>query len=84
MTGLSLPNTMRQYVEDGTVKQFVLWSPVDLGYLTVQVAKKLHDGPLSEGAQRFGHLDAIQVSPGEVLLGPPKVFDRENLGQYDF
>ena len=46
VTGLSLPNTMRQYVEDGTVRQFVLWSPVDLGYLTVHVAKLLHDKKL--------------------------------------
>ena len=84
VTGLSLPNTMRQYVEDGTVEQFVLWSPVDLGYLTVHVARRLHDGPLAEGVERFGRLDKIRVSPGEVLLGPPKVFDRENISQYDF
>ena len=84
VTGLSLPNTMRQYVEDGTIKQFVLWSPVDLGYLTVHVAKLLHDKKLSSGEQSIGRLKDIRVSPGEVLLGPPKVFDRENVSDYDF
>ncbi len=84
VTGLSLPNTMRQYVEDGTVERFVLWSPVDLGYLTVHVASRLHEGRLAEGVQGFGRLDKIRVSPGEVLLGPPLVFDRQNLAQYDF
>ena len=31
VTGLSTPNQMKQYVQDGTVKEFALWSPVDLG-----------------------------------------------------
>ncbi|MBI3839745.1 MAG: substrate-binding domain-containing protein [Planctomycetia bacterium] len=84
VTGLSLPNTMREYVEDGTIKQFVLWSPVDLGYLTVHVAKLLHDKKLAPGEHAIGRLKSIRVRPGEVLLGPPKVFDRENVGGYDF
>ena len=84
VTGLSLPNTMREYVEDGTVKKFVLWSPVDLGYLTVHVAKRLREGPLDDGRADDRQAHGHPVTPGEVLLGPPKVFDRENLGQYDF
>ena len=84
VTGLSLPNTMREYVEDGTIKKFVLWSPVDLGYLTVHVAHRLRAGKLSDGEQTIGRLSNIRVSPGEVLLGPPKIFDRANIGQYDF
>ncbi len=84
VTGLSLPNTMRSYVEDGTIKKFVLWSPVDLGYLTVHAAKLAHDGQLEPGTRSIGHLKDIRITPGEVLLGPPQVFDRENIGQYDF
>ena len=84
VTGLSLPNTMREYVEDGTIKKFVLWNPVDLGYLTVHAAKMLREGKLPAGEQTIGRLRNIRVGPGEVLLGPPLVFDRENIGQYDF
>jgi rhamnose transport system substrate-binding protein len=84
VTGLSLPNTMRQYVEDGTIKKFVLWSPVDLGYLTVHVGKLLRDGKLADGEQTIGRLSGIRVDGGEVLLGPPVVFDRENVSDYDF
>jgi len=84
VTGLSLPNTMREYVADGTIKQFVLWSPVDLGYLTVHVAKLLHDKRLQDGEQTIGKLEKIRVTPGEVLLGPPVVFDRANIDKYDF
>jgi ABC-type sugar transport system substrate-binding protein len=84
VTGLSLPNTMREYVADGTVRQFVLWNPVDVGYLTVQVAKLLHEGKLEPGEHKIGRLDHILVSPQEVLLGPPQVFDRQNIDQFDF
>jgi ABC-type sugar transport system substrate-binding protein len=76
VTGLSLPNTMRSYVKDGTVPKFVLWNPVDLGYLTVQVGKQLAEGSLPPGPHDFGRLKNIHVSEGEVLLGPPLVFAR--------
>ncbi len=33
LTGLGTPNQMRKYVKDGTVKEFALWNPEDLGYL---------------------------------------------------
>ncbi len=84
VTGLSLPNTMRPYIADRTVERFVLWNPVDVGYLTVQVAKRLHDRRLEPGDHAFGRLKHIQVTPEEVLLGLPQVFDRDNIGLYDF
>jgi ABC-type sugar transport system substrate-binding protein len=83
VTGVSLPSSMRQYVLDGTVEKFVLWSPVDLGYLTVHAAKLLREGKLTRGEHAIG-LTHIKVGPGEVLLGRPIVFDRANIGQYDF
>src|SRR3954468_20035350 len=33
VTGLGTPNQMRAFVKDGTVKQFALWNPADIGYL---------------------------------------------------
>lgn len=84
VTGLSLPNTIRSYVKDGTIPKFVLWNPVDLGYLTVHVAKRLAEGPLQPGEYTFGRLKSIRVTPGEVILGPPLVFDKNNLDAYDF
>ena len=84
VTGLSLPNRMREYVMDGTIKNFVLWNPIDLGYLTVHAARILREGKLLPGEQSIGRLSKIRVSPGEVLLGPPLVFDRENIGQFNF
>lgn len=84
VTGLSLPSTTREYVKDGTVPRFVLWNPVDLGYLTVHVAKRLADRELSPGTHQMGRLSDIKVTSDEVLLGPPLVFDAENIDEFDF
>ncbi|MCY2962685.1 MAG: substrate-binding domain-containing protein [Planctomycetota bacterium] len=84
VTGLSLPSTVRSYVKDGTIKQFVLWSPADLGYLTLHTAKALADKKLSPGEQTFGRLRGIQVLKDEVILGPPLVFNQDNIDQYEF
>lgn len=84
VTGLSLPSLMRSYVKDGVVEKFILWDAVDLGYLTVHVAVRLAQGTLSPGTFDFGRLKGIQVTPDEVILGPPLVFTRENIDQYRF
>jgi rhamnose transport system substrate-binding protein len=86
VTGLSTPNEMKPYVESGTVKEFVLWNPVDLGYLAVYVANAQVDDKLPEsGTFKAGRLGEVEMlAPDEVLLGPPIVFSKENIGQYDF
>ena len=84
LTGLSTPNATRPYVKDGIVKEFVLWDPVDLGYLTVHVALRLHKGELADGTYDMGRLKNIVVQGDQVILGPPLYFDRDNIDQYDF
>jgi ABC-type sugar transport system substrate-binding protein len=84
LTGLSTPNSMREYIKDGTLKKMVLWNPVDLGYLTVYAAKLLAEGALSEGTIDAGRLGEIEVKGSEVLLGNPLIFDKENIDQFDF
>jgi ABC-type sugar transport system substrate-binding protein len=84
VTGLSLPATVKSYVRDGTIEQFVLWNPVDLGYLTVHVARQLASHGLDPGRMRFGRLSDIEVTAGEVILGAPLLFDRSNVERYDF
>ena len=86
LTGLSTPNTMREYIKDGTLKRFVLWNPVDLGYLAVQVAVAKARGQLQPGAATFkaGRLGELKVEGDQVILGPPLVFDKDNIDQFDF
>jgi ABC-type sugar transport system substrate-binding protein len=84
VTGLGMPEQMREFVKDGTVREFCLWDPVDLGYLTVRVAHRLKQGPLPPGRYDFGRLKQVEVREGEVLLGPPLIFDGGNIDDYNF
>lgn len=88
LTGLGTPNQMREYVEDGTVTSFALWNPEDLGYLSAFAAAALIQGDIT-GAEgdtfEAGELGEFTVGPdATVLLGDPFVFDKENIGEFDF
>ena len=79
---------MRPFVKDGTVKEFALWNPEDLGYLAAWAAKALADGTIT-GAEgdKFdaGKLGSYTVgTDGTVLLGDPYVFDKSNIDNFDF
>jgi ABC-type sugar transport system substrate-binding protein len=85
VTGVSTPRDMRDYVRDGTVEGFILWNPVDLGYLAVYVADLKRKGQMPDnGTIQAGRLGAIRVKDREVLLGEPIRFDRGNIDKYDF
>lgn len=84
VTGVTLPSSMGPYVKDGTVKKFVLWDPVDLGYLTIHVAKLLREGGITGDSITAGRLGTIKIRDGQILLGPPLVFDAGNIDRYDF
>ncbi len=79
---------MREYVENGTVAEFALWNPEDLGYLAAYVAKALVDGDIKgdEGDTfKAGKLGDYTVgADGEVLLGDPFVFTKDNIGDFNF
>jgi ABC-type sugar transport system substrate-binding protein len=85
VTGVSTPRDMRDYVKDGTVTSFILWSPIDLGYLTVHVCDLVRQGKMPEnGTIQAGRLGKIQVTEREVLLGPPMKFTKDNIDKFDF
>ena len=88
ITGLGTPNQMREYVKDGTVKQFALWSPADLGYLTTFAGAALASGQITgaEGEKfKAGKLGEYTIGKdGEVVLGPPTVFTAKNIDDFNF
>jgi rhamnose transport system substrate-binding protein len=86
VTGLSTPNEMKPYLESGAVEEFVLWNPVDLGYLAVHVANAQIEGNMPKsGTFEAGRLGEVEViAEDEVLLGPPLVFSEDNIDEYDF
>ena len=88
VTGLGTPNQMRKYVKDGTVQEFALWNPEDLGYLAAYTAKALVDGTIT-GKQgdtyKAGKLGKYTVGKdGVVLLGDPFVFNKSNIDKFHF
>ncbi|GAA3843366.1 MULTISPECIES: rhamnose ABC transporter substrate-binding protein [Amycolatopsis] len=88
VTGLGTPNQMREYVKDGTVTKFALWNPADIGYLAAYAGVALASGQITgvEG-QKFkaGKLGEYTIGKdGEIVLGPPTVFDASNIDQYNF
>ncbi|MCO5997283.1 rhamnose ABC transporter substrate-binding protein [Actinoallomurus rhizosphaericola] len=88
VSGLGTPNQMRKFVKDGTVAKFELWDPKNLGYLASYAAAALASGQIT-GAQgetfKAGKLGERTIGKdGEVILGPPTVFDKSNIDNYNF
>jgi rhamnose transport system substrate-binding protein len=91
LTGLGLPSQMKKYVNDGTVKEFALWNPNDLGYLAGYAASALSSGVItgkvgeSFSAGKLGSYKIIKGANGpEVILGPPFTFNKSNVGKFKF
>jgi rhamnose transport system substrate-binding protein len=88
LTGLGTPNQLRKFVKDGTIDGFELWDPGKLGYLAGYAAAAIASGQISgkEGDSfDAGDLGKKDVGAnGEILLGPPTVFDKTNIDQFDF
>ncbi|MCW2656205.1 MAG: rhamnose transporter, periplasmic rhamnose-binding protein [Jatrophihabitans sp.] len=91
LTGLGLPSQMKKYIKDGTVKSFELWNPSNLGYLAGYAAASLASGTAMQAGATFtsGSLNksyTMAAGPGElsVVLGPPTVFDKTNIDQFNF
>ena len=89
ITGLGVPSEMLAYNKNGCSPEFALWSFVDLGYLTYQVAYQLATGTLEakDGAKftagRMGDFtitkDPTRKAGLRVLMGPFSVYNKDNI-----
>jgi rhamnose transport system substrate-binding protein len=88
VTGLGTPNQMRDYVKSGAAPQFALWNPSDLGYLAIQTLNAIASGTIKgQPGDKFtaGKLGEYTIDPdGVVLLGPPTVFSKDNIDDFNF
>src|SRR6201996_2996947 len=92
LTGLGLPSQMKKYVLDGTVKEFELWNPGNLGYLAGYAAANLASGVKLQAGATFkaGTLGSYKILPPaagtgpSVVLGPPTVFNKSNVKNFNF
>lgn len=88
VTGLGTPNQMRKFVKDGTTDSFALWNPEDVGYLGGYAAASLASGLITgKEGETFdaGKLGKKTIEKnGEVVLGPPTKFNKDNIDDFDF
>ena len=91
VTGLGLPNDMKSFVADGTTPEFGLWSVPDLGYLAYYVAAKLITGEIKgTPGETFTVPNLNDGKPytigdkSVVILGPPFVFNKDNVNNFNF
>jgi rhamnose transport system substrate-binding protein len=91
VSGLGLPDEMREFTESGCAPEFALWSFVDLGYLTYYTTYGIATGQIeaAEGATfNAGRLGTYTIeddpTPREglrVLMGPFSIYNAENIGE---
>ncbi len=84
--GLSLPNINKPYVHAGVVQTVVLWNTRDLGYLTVYAGALAADRKLASTTRTFeaGRLGRIEIRDTQIVLGPPLLFNKDNIDRFDF
>jgi rhamnose transport system substrate-binding protein len=90
VSGLGLPEEMREYTESGCAPQFALWSFVDLGYLSYYATYGIATGQIeaAEGQQfeagRMGEYtierDPTRDQGLRIVMGPFAVYTPDNVG----
>ena len=88
LTGLGTPDSLKKYVADGTVQAFELWNPANLGFLAAYAAVEYASKKITSAAgQTFtaGKLGQFTVGADQtILLGPPYVFNKANINNFNF
>lgn len=89
VTGLGLPSEMRDFVKDGTVKAFQLWSPYNEGWLAVHFALGVLDGSIeNEVGSTFEvpNLGTITINANNSINTQAELttFNAENIDSFDF
>jgi rhamnose transport system substrate-binding protein len=88
LTGLGTPLAMKKYVLDGTVPEFALWNPAQLGYLAAYAAVNFASGVITSSVGesfKAGKLGSFKVGPDQtILLGLPFIFNKSNIAQFNF
>jgi rhamnose transport system substrate-binding protein len=89
VTGLGLPSEMRDFIKDGTVTAFQLWSPYNEGWLAVHFAMGVLDGSITNevGATfEVPNLGTITINELNSMNTQAELttFDATNIDDFDF
>ncbi|MGA2488630.1 MAG: rhamnose ABC transporter substrate-binding protein [Anaerolineales bacterium] len=88
VTGLGTPNALRDYVKSNIIPEFALWNVPNLGYLTIYALDAIATGKIKgQPGDTFtaGSLGSYTVAQdGTILLGPPQIFNKDNIDQFNY
>ncbi len=90
LTGLGLPSEMAQWINNGACEAMFLWNPIDLGFMSGEVAHAIAAGTIkgkvgeSLKVGRMGERKVIADPSGgtQIMLGAPFKFDKSNIDQF--
>lgn len=86
--GNSTPNTMKPYLEDGSIRDVQLWSAPDHGYLTVYTAYKLVTDGIEAGKEfEAGDVGSYTPEKDDISMNislPLVTFTKDNVKDFDF
>ncbi|KAB8188418.1 substrate-binding domain-containing protein [Nonomuraea phyllanthi] len=87
VSGFGSPKTARTFVESGAMTSTVLWDVPQLGILTVWAMKQLLDGkqiPAEATVPGLPQPVKYDAATKTLVLGPPQVFTKSNIAQFDY
>jgi len=89
VTGLGLPSEMRDFIKDGTVKAFQLWSPYNEGWLAAHFAKGVLEGTIKNevGATfEVPNLGTITINEKNAMNTQAELttFTKDNIDEFNF
>jgi len=87
--GVGTPKSMQPFLNDGSSSASVLWDVEALGYLTAWTGYQLATG---QALQPVNHVsdslpavqDSVMDGVPTMLLGPPLILTKDNVGKYDY
>ena len=86
VTGLGLPSELAGHVDAGSVMNFAIWNPIDLGYSATMMAYNLATGKAQGGPGAvipIGRMGSVTLDgSGNAAMADPFVYDASNV--HDF
>jgi rhamnose transport system substrate-binding protein len=85
--GLGTPQSMKQYLENGSSSSAILWDVEQLGYLTAWAGKQLASGTAFQSTNNVNTaLPAVTWTEPDkmLLLGDPLRITKDNVDQYEY
>ena len=85
VTGCSDPDSIRQYVKSGIIKDSPLWDEVKEGELVMYVARLAANNAIGrDGSFTAGDLGSFTAKDGVIVFSAPLIFNAANIDQYKF